>query len=207
MSLNNPQYVKVDGKLYKINTDFRVALECNDIAVDKNIGEYERALGILYKLYGEAAFLCENQPRLLELALKYLSLGNEENSLKMDSNNNFELDFKKCKGLIESSFKFDYGYNPYELDYLHWYTFYNDLQNLSTSEFGTCCPLNRIASILNQDASKIKETKDRNNLVMLQQELKQKYCVSDNHSKVELTDEQIQSAKAFYEELGYEIKD
>lgn len=207
MSLNNPQYVKVDGKLYKINTDFRVALECNDIAVDENIGEYERALAILYKLYGDDSFSCENQPRLLELSLKYLSLGEEKSSFKNDFNNNYELDFKKCKGLIESSFKFDYGYNPYELDYLHWYTFYNDLQNLSTSEFGTCCPLNRIASILNQDASKIKETKDRNNLVMLQQELKQKYCVSNNHNKVELTDEQIQSAKAFYEKLGYEIKD
>lgn len=207
MSLNNPQYVKVDGKLYKINTDFRVALECNDIAVDENIGEYERALAILYKLYGDDSFSCENQPRLLELSLKYLSLGEEKSSFKNDFNNNYELDFKKCKGLIESSFKFDYGYNPYELDYLHWYTFYNDLQNLSTSEFGTCCPLNRIASILNQDASKIKETKDRNNLVMLQQELKQKYCVSNNNNKVELTDEQLQSAKAFYEKLGYEIKD
>jgi hypothetical protein len=207
MSLNNPQYVKVNGKLYKINTDFRVALECNDIVADENIGEYETVLAILYKLFGEDGLTCENQAKLVELAVRYLSLGNNENSVKIDSQSNFELDFKKCKGLIESSFKYDYGYNPYELDYLHWYTFYNDLQNLSTSEFGTCCPLNRIASILNQDASKIKETKDRNNIVMLQQELKQKYYVSNNHNRVELTDEQIQSAKAFYEELGYEIKD
>lgn len=207
MSLNNPQYVKVDGKLYKINTDFRVALECNDIVADEKIGEYETVLAILYKLFGEDGLACENQTKLVELAVQYISLGNSKNSLKMDSGNSFELDFKKCKGLIESSFKFDYGYNPYELDYLHWYTFYNDLQNLSTSEFGTCCPLNRIASILNQDASKVKETKDRNNLIMLQQELKQKYCVSDNRNKVELTDEQIQSAKTFYESLGYKIKD
>ena len=53
MSLNNPQYVKVDNKLYKINTDFRVALECNRIAEDTSIGEYERALAIIYKLFGE----------------------------------------------------------------------------------------------------------------------------------------------------------
>ena len=51
--MNNPQYVKVDDKLYKINTDFRVALECDKIARDKSIGDYERALAIIYKLFGE----------------------------------------------------------------------------------------------------------------------------------------------------------
>ena len=51
--MNNPQYVKVDNKLYKINTDFRVALECNDIAEDKSIGDLERAMAIIYKLFGE----------------------------------------------------------------------------------------------------------------------------------------------------------
>ena len=51
--MSNPQYVKVDDKLYKINTDFRIALECNNIAEDTSIGEYERALAIIYKLFGE----------------------------------------------------------------------------------------------------------------------------------------------------------
>lgn len=51
--MNNPQYVKVDNKLYKINTDFRVALECNRIAEDTSIGNLERAMAIIYKLFGE----------------------------------------------------------------------------------------------------------------------------------------------------------
>ena len=51
--MSNPQYVKVDNELYKINTDFRVALECNQIALDKKINDYERALAIIYKLFGE----------------------------------------------------------------------------------------------------------------------------------------------------------
>ena len=51
--MNNPQYVKVDNELYKINTDFRVALECNQIALDTKINDYERALAIIYKLFGE----------------------------------------------------------------------------------------------------------------------------------------------------------
>ena len=51
--MNNPEYVKVEDTLYKINTDFRIALECNNIAEDKTIGDYERALAIIYKLFGE----------------------------------------------------------------------------------------------------------------------------------------------------------
>ena len=135
MLLSNPEYVKVDNKLYKINTDFRIALECNEIISNPNIGEYETVLAVLYKLFGEDGLECENQAKLLELAVKYLSLGNEPNSVKNDSDNKFNLDFKKCKGLIKSSFKFDYNYDPYEMKHLHWYSFYEDLQNLSTSEF------------------------------------------------------------------------
>ena len=52
--MNNPEYVKVDNKVYKINTDFRVAIECNRIAEDENIGEIERPLAIIYKLFGDA---------------------------------------------------------------------------------------------------------------------------------------------------------
>jgi len=51
--LNNPKYVKVDGELYEINTDFRVALECENISRDKKIGDYERGLAIIYKLFGD----------------------------------------------------------------------------------------------------------------------------------------------------------
>ena len=30
--LNNPKFVKLNNKLYEINTDFRIALKCNEIA-------------------------------------------------------------------------------------------------------------------------------------------------------------------------------
>lgn len=200
--MNNPQYVKVDDKLYKINTDFRVALECNSIAEDENIGNLERALAIIYKLFGEDGLNCENQNRLLELAIKYLLLGEDKNGLKNDFENKYELDFNKCIGLIKASFKFDYKYDPYELEYLHWYDFYNDLESLSTSEFGTCCALNRVISILNQDPKEIKNNKSRQNLIKLQMLLKQKYCKTEEKK---ITKEQEESAKAFYKSLGIEI--
>lgn len=200
--MNNPQYIKVDDKLYKINTDFRVALECNNIAEDKTIGEYERALAIIYKLFGEDGLDCKNQNKLLELGMKYLLLGREQKSLKNDSHDKYELDFNKCVGLIKASFKFDYKYDPYELEYLHWYDFYNDLESLSTSEFGNCCILNRIVSILEQEPKEIKDSKQRQKLIDAQKLLKEKYC---KHEEKEITKEQEESARAFYKSLGIEF--
>ena len=200
--MNNPQYVKVDDKLYKINTDFRVALECNKIAEDESIGNLERAMAIIYKLFGEEGLDCENQNKLLELGMKYLLLSRDKKELKNDSRNKYELDFNKCVGLIKASFKFDYKYDPYELEYLHWYDFYNDLESLSTSEFGNCCILNRIVSILEQEPKEIKDKKTREKLVKSQQLLKEKYC---KKQEKKMTKEQEESARTFYKSLGIEI--
>lgn len=196
--MNNPEYVKVNDKLYKINTDFRVALECNKIAEDTSISDIERGMAIIYKLFGEEGLNCDNQQKLLELAIKYISIG--EKVEKKDEK--FELDVDKCMGLIKSSFKFDYKYDPFEKEYLHYYDYYNDLQSLSTSEFGNCCIFNRVTSILNQDPKEIKDNKSRQNLIDAQKMLRQKYCKEE---KVNMTKEQEESAKAFYKSLGIDI--
>ena len=200
--MNNPQYVKVDDKLYKINTDFRVALECNKIAEDTSIGNLERAMAIIYKLFGEDGLNCNDQNKLLELGMKYLLLGNDKKDFKTDSHDKYELDFNKCIGLIKASFKFDYNYDPYELEYLHWYDFYNDLTSLSTSEFGNCCILNRIISVLEQEPKDIKDNKQRQKLIDGQKMLQQRYC---KHKEKERTKEQEESAREFYKALGIEI--
>lgn len=145
---------------------------------------------------------CKNQNKLLELGMKYLSLGREQNSLKNEPRGKYELDFNKCIGLIKASFKFDYKYDPYELEYLHWYDFYNDLESLSTSEFGNCCILNRVTSILNQEPKEIKDNKQRQKLIEAQKLLQQRYCKQEEKK---MTKEQEESAKAFYKSLGIEI--
>lgn len=203
MSLNKPEYVKLEnGKLLKINTDFRVAIGCDTIARNKNIGDFERSLAIVYKLFGEDGLSYQNQNRLVELAMKYITLGRSEKGVKTNSRDTFQLDFKKCSGLISSSFKYDYKYDPYELDYLHWYDFYNDLENLSSSEFGNCCILNRIVNLLNCDESKIKDSAEKKKIIDAKKELKKKYCIIEEQ---EITDEQKESAKAFYKSIGIDI--
>ena len=196
--MNRPKYVKVDDKIYNINTDFRVALECNKIACS-DIGDLERALAIIYKLFGDDGLNCENKNKLLELGMKYLLLGEEQKSIKTQPREKYELDYNKCEGLIRSSFKFDYKYDPYELDYLHYYDFANDLQNLSTSEFGNCCILNRVASIINTDETKIKDNKERTKLIEAKKQLIEKFCVVQDKK---MSETQRKSAREFFEALG-----
>lgn len=134
--------------------------------------------------------------------MKYLLLGNDKKQSKLENKDKYELDFNRCIGLIKASFKFDYKYDPYELEYLHWYDFYNDLESLSTSEFGNCCILNRVTGILNQEPKEIKDNKQRKNLIEAQKLLKEKYC---KNKEKEITQEQAESAIAFYKSLGIEL--
>lgn len=201
--MNKPQYVKVEDKLYKINTDFRIALECNKICQDKNIDDYERGLAVVYLLFGEEGLESSQKQKLAELGIKYIRISDESKNENLEqSRKKYELDFGKCEGLIRSSFKFDYNYDPYELEYLHWYDFYNDLANLSTSEFGTCCALNRVVSILEQDTNMIKDSKEKSRIIETQKELLNKYCIQEERK---ITKEQEESAKEFYKSLGIDL--
>ena len=75
---NYPEYAEINNKKYKINTDFRIAIECQNIATDENISDYERALAIICKLFGDDGIDdFNNYDKLLEIATKYLSCGKE----------------------------------------------------------------------------------------------------------------------------------
>jgi len=191
-----PEYVKVNEKIYKINTDFRVAIECNRIAEDIKIGDFERALAIIYLLFGDEGLNdVENHQKLMELAKKYLSCEEMNNR---NENDKPDMDYIEDKKYIKSSFKYDYQYDPYSLKYLHWYEFYNDLNNLSNSEFGTCCILNRIRSIRNYDTSQIKDDKERKRI----EKMKEYYALKKNKKEENLTKKQEESMEELNKLLG-----
>ena len=81
--IDYPEYIKVKNKTYKINTDFKVAIECSVIAENKMIGEFERTMAIIYLLFGEAALNdIEKDFNLLNdfyvMAEKYLLCGEKK---------------------------------------------------------------------------------------------------------------------------------
>ncbi len=186
-----PEYVEVEGKQYKINTDFRYAIECNRIATDSTIGDYERVLGIICTLFGTEAIDNPNHyEKLLKLALKYLSCGKE-----IDNDEQPDMDYIQDMDYIEASFMSDFHIDLAN-EKMHWWKFNKLMNGLSNSEMGNCCILNRVRNLRNFDLKDIKDPKERSKIRKAQQQ------VALKKDKKVATDEQVESAKKLYEALG-----
>ena len=46
-----PEYAEINGKKYKINTSYKVALKCLDVINDSDITDLERALAVVFLLF------------------------------------------------------------------------------------------------------------------------------------------------------------
>lgn len=190
--------IKIGNAIYEANLDFRVAIECNRIAEDETIGDHERILGIIATMFGEHGLdNKEHYNKLMEWIIKYLSLGIETQDSK-EKNEEPDIDYILDKKYIISSFKYDYQYNPYEKDFLSWEDFYNDLNNLSNNEFGTCCILNRIRYFRNMDTSKIKDPNERTKA----EEIKKRVALHKTKSKKNYTNEELNNMEEFYKQTG-----
>lgn len=192
---NYPEYVEVKGKRYKINTDFRVAIECNRIAMDEKIGDLERALGIIYTLYGDDGINDnENYETLLKLAKKYLSCGKEIDNI---GNEEPDMDFIEDMDYIEASFMSDYNIDLSNTE-MHWWKFYKLINGLSNSEMGNCCILNRIRNLRNFDLKDISDKKEREKI----QKAKDQVALKKNKKENHLTKEQEESIERLNKILG-----
>ena len=103
--MNYPMYAQVEDRLYKINTDFRIAIKCNEVAQDETIDDRERALAIIYLLFGEEGLKSKDKDILLEKAKTYLSCGQELDDNKEEA----DMDYIEDYAYIKTSFRSDYG--------------------------------------------------------------------------------------------------
>ncbi len=193
---NYPQYAEVNGKKYKINTDFRVAIECNRIAEDETIGDLERALGVIYTLFGEDGINAQDDyEMLLKVAKKYLSCGVEVDSTQQDEK---DMDFIQDYSYIKASFRSDYGIRLDD-EKMHWWEFMDLMNGLSNSELGNCCILNRIRNLRNFDTKDIKDPREKAKIM----KAKQQVALKKKPKEVKLTESQQKSVDEFYKSLGY----
>ena len=162
--MNNPEYVKIGIEKYKINTDFRVAIECNSIAMREDIGEYEKSLAIIYRLFGDKGLNdFDNHIKLLELGQRYLNLDKDFENDREEP----DMDFKQDASYIRASFMSDYHIDLSNTK-MHWWTFYNLINGLSDSELGNCCVLNKIRNLRNIDIKEIKDKKEQEKIIKAQ---------------------------------------
>ncbi len=189
--------IQIDNVVYTANTDFRIAIRCNEIAQDETIGDFERVLGIIYTMFGEKALNNQNHyEKLLEWALKYLSCGKEIE----DKHEKPDMDYVEDMEYIEASFMSDYQIDLENIE-MDWQKFNKLINGLSNSEMGNCCVLNRIRNLRNFDVSQIKDLKEKNKIIKAKEAVALKK--NKKEVKIELTEKQQNSVDEFYKALGF----
>lgn len=183
MSFDYPEYAEINGKKYKIDTDYRTALRCFEVVNDSKITDYERALAIVYLLFD--IIPKKNFNLFLEKAIIFLECGENNKTTKRNIKKDF--DFLKDYGLIVASFMSDFHINI-SVEKLHFWYFVKLIEGLKDD-----CILNKVRDIRNVDLSKVTDKETRDRLA----EAKQFYELDD---KVP-TKEQEKSALDFYENL------
>lgn len=154
-----PTKANVNGKLYDINTDYRVALECFRIIEDPFVGDTERALAIIYKLFG---FIPKDDElrAFLEKAEKYLSMGKTADEQKKKPK---DFDFNNDMQYIIPSFRSDYHIDIVN-EKMHYYEFCTLISGFTDKSL-----MNRVRDIRNYDISKIKDQKLKAQMVEAKQ--------------------------------------
>lgn len=187
--------IKIGDVVYTANTDFRVAIECNRIAEDKTIGNFERVLAIIFTMFGEDGLKnAEHYEKLLNWIQKYLLCGKE---LEIENNEKPDMDFIEDMEYIEASFMSDYNIDLTEVE-MDWQKFNKLINGLSNSEIGNCCILNRVRNLRTYDVSQIKDKKERDKIIKAKKQVELKNDKKENH----LTKEQEESMKELNKMLG-----
>lgn len=155
-----PEYMEIEGKEYKINTDYRVALACFRAINDDEIGDYERSLAIVTLLLGED-FPFELVPLAIEKCCTYLRCGKEENT----SEEEIDMDYEQDKGRIMASFR-----SCYQMDInkenICWWEFNDLIEGLKPDDV-----LNRVRRIRQANPDEISNEKERQELIEAQKRL------------------------------------
>ena len=186
--------IQIDNTIYEANVDFRIAIQCNEIAQEKEIGDFERTLAVIYLVFGEKGLdNIEHYNLLIDWIKKWLSLGKEiENS-----NEEPDMDFIEDYDLIVASFQSDYGIDIDNTE-MDWKRFINLMNGLSNSELGNCCVLNRIRNIRTYDTREIKDEKIRRKY----EKIKKQVALKKNKKEINLTEKQIKSIEELNSIIG-----
>ena len=146
-----PHYVRIRGKKIAIKTGYKNALKCFDVINDDSIGDYERALAVVFLLYG---YIPDDEliNDYLEKAKVFLQCG--ESKEKQDSKD-ADMDFNSDRKYINASFFSDYNIDLEQSPNMHFWQYCELIQGLTDK-----CILSRVRYIRNCDVNDYAE-KDR----------------------------------------------
>lgn len=171
--MDYPEYIEVNGNEYKINTDYRVALQCLKVVDDDTISNTERFYAILCLLLGTDVKK-EDEMQAFEKCAIFLRCGKEVNP----TNDEIDMDYEQDKGLINASFRSRYHIDI-KKENMHWWE-YNEL----ITGFGETEALSQVRYIRNKPLSECSDEKERQELI------KQKELVALKRKETPKSEEQ-----------------
>ena len=182
-----PTKMEANGRIYNINTDYRIALACLKAINDDEISDLERFYAVATLLLGDNV-LFEDEPILHEKIALYLRCGAKENT----SSNEIDMDYLQDEVNIRTSIRQCYnGLDLNKIDYLHWYEYNELISGLTTDSL-----LNRIRELRSYDTSNIDDPKQ------LEKILKAKEYVALKKKPIKMTQEQQDSVNLVFKLAG-----
>lgn len=145
-----PECAEVKGIRYKINTDYRVALRCFEVIEDTSISDQERALAVVFLLFGEVPM--EDMAEFLRIAGDYLRCGEKETSQEAKAR---DMDFNADEKYIVASFMSDYRIDLSSVD-MHFWQYIQLIQGFTENSI-----MSRVRDIRTYDMSELKDPKQK----------------------------------------------
>ena len=153
MLLNTlPRIVFIDGRKYKINSDFRTSIKFELLMQNKDLSKNEKLIKAL-KLY--YPIIPKNINMAIEKIIYFYKAGKEDKEVKGIGNkvNNIIYSFEYDDDYIYSAFLSQYGIDLNSIKYLHWWKFKALFKSLNNS--------NEIVKIMEYRAIDLNQIKDK----------------------------------------------
>lgn len=172
-----PTKMEANGHIYKINTDYRIALACFKAIYDSEINDVERFYAVETLLLGENV-LEEDEKILQNKIEKYLRCGKNDNINEEEKN----FDYIQDEEITRTSIRQCYHLNLNEIPYMHWYE-YNELISGLTNE----SLLNNIRDLRNYDLSEVTDEKQKQKIIKAQERvaLKETYIKTKEEKEID----------------------
>lgn len=172
-----PTKMEANGHIYKINTDYRIALACFKAIYDSEINDVERFYAVETLLLGENV-LEEDEKILQNKIEKYLRCGKNDNINEDEKN----FDYIQDEEITRTSIRQCYHLNLNEIPYMHWYE-YNELISGLTNE----SLLNNIRDLRSYDLSEVTDEKQKQKIIKAQKKvaLKETYIKTKEEKEID----------------------
>lgn len=184
---NYPMYGEMGGKQYLLNTDYRYALKCFEVIEDDSISDRERGLAVISILFKDV-IPDEELEEASNIARIFLECGQPKNE---HTKRVQDMDWNYDKGLIEASFMSDYKIDIANIEYMHFWQYFNLICGLTEQ-----AALSRKRDARNLDPNDYSDPKTKAKIIKIKQE-----NALPNKKKTRTKKEEEQVNK-FYADLG-----